>query len=82
MNQHEQEGNNNYDLHGGALVGNNLYPENLEFGGNYVNVHTESYHSKLPYLILVCSSVELDGDFGSKNSPNITHTVQFCEQYN
>jgi hypothetical protein len=72
MNQHEQEfANNNYDLHGGALVGNNLYPENLEFGGNYVNVHTESYHWKLPYLILLCSSVELDGDFGSKNSPNI-----------
>lgn len=67
MNQHEQEfANNNYDLHGGALVGNNLYPENLEFGGNYVNVHTESYHWKLPYLILLCSSVELDGDLEVK----------------
>lgn len=72
VNQHEQEfSNNNYENKGGALIGNNLYPENLEYGSNYLNVHTESYHWKLPYLILVCSSVELDGDFGSKNSPNI-----------
>lgn len=71
MNQHEQEfANNNYDNHGGALVGNNLYPENLEFGGNYVNVHTESYHWK-EYYYLVCSAVELNGNFGTKNAPNI-----------
>lgn len=71
MNQHEQEfASNNYDDHSGALIGNNLYPENLEFGGNYVNVHTETYHWR-EYYYLVCSAVELNGNFGTKNNPNM-----------
>lgn len=71
LNKHEKEFKNNIIAPENALIQNNLYPENLEYGNEYINVHTESLHWKNPYYILIGSTVELDGNYGTKTNPNM-----------
>ena len=70
-NKHQREFADNIISPENALIGNNLVPENLDFGNSYVNVHTESYHWK-QYKVLIGSAVDLEADWGTKNSPDIS----------
>lgn len=70
-NKHQREFADNIITPENALVGNNIIPENLEFGDKYVNVHTETYHWK-SYMVLIGSAVKLEADWGSKSNPDIS----------
>lgn len=49
---------------------NNLYPENVEYGRDYVVKHTEVLTWDT-YYVLICSSADLTADFGDESNPKL-----------
>lgn len=48
----------------------NLFPEQVEYGRDYVVTHTEVV-SWNTYYVLMCSSADLTSDFGDTDNPNL-----------
>lgn len=52
----------------------NLYPEQLEYGRDYVVTHTEVF-SRDSFYAVICSSADLRGSFGDVNEPNLPASI-------
>lgn len=52
----------------------NLYPEQLEYGRDYEVTHTQTITWSKFYAVL-CASVDLRGDFGTSNNPNLPSSL-------
>lgn len=52
----------------------NLYPEQLEYGRDYVVTHTETISFE-KYITLICSSASLEGDHGDISNPQLNSST-------